>query len=472
MRRYMILFMATTLVILAGNATAALISIRVTPADQSILLGQTEQFVATGIYSNGPERDITSQVNWTSSNTAVATISNGPVTNGLVTSVSIGATTITATYSGISGSSLLKVAPMAYLPKTGQTTCYDSYDWYEGHEISCTGTGQDGDLQKGVSWPDPRFTTNPDTTITDNLTGLIWMPDAGTPTVGQCTGGGMVWLSALDYVACLNSNNYLGHSDWRLPNINELSSLFNYGHDNPLSAWLNDPANGFINVQNYLYWSSTLQPGGNPNYALSVEMSGDIGNIGSYGTWPEALAHFVWPVRSQSGTPQVVSIPKTGQTISYFAGDDGDLQKGVTWPNPRFSTNPDGTIKDNLTQLIWSADANTPGPSACNPTGIKNWPDAFNYVACLNSNAYLGHSDWRIPNMNELMSLVNRGYGYQGPWLESQGFINVPMYTYFLSSDTPLGNIAMNRLWDSGGNGIGGWKYGANGYIWPVRGGQ
>jgi len=40
------------------------------------------------------------------------------------------------------------------LPKTGQITCYDT----EGTIISCEGTGQDGDLQMGIAWPEPRFT--------------------------------------------------------------------------------------------------------------------------------------------------------------------------------------------------------------------------------------------------------------------------------------------------------------------------
>jgi hypothetical protein len=40
------------------------------------------------------------------------------------------------------------------LPQTWQTKCYDS----AGNEILCVGTGQDGDIQAGVAWPNPRFT--------------------------------------------------------------------------------------------------------------------------------------------------------------------------------------------------------------------------------------------------------------------------------------------------------------------------
>jgi hypothetical protein len=51
-------------------------------------------------------------------------------------------------------------------------------------------------------------------------------------------------------------------------------------------------------------------------------------------------------------------LPKTGQTTSYSTGDDGDLERGVAWPSPRFTDNGNGTVKDNLTGLIWLKDAN------------------------------------------------------------------------------------------------------------------
>ena len=55
------------------------------------------------------------------------------------------------------------------LPKTGQTKCYETI----GVEIPCAGTGQDGEIQAGVTWPEPRFTDHGDGTVTDNLTGLM-----------------------------------------------------------------------------------------------------------------------------------------------------------------------------------------------------------------------------------------------------------------------------------------------------------
>ena len=76
------------------------------------------------------------------------------------------------------------------LPWTGQEKCYNS----SGTEISCTGTGQDGEYQMGTDWPDPRFTSSGDC-VTDNLTGLMWSKNANLPN------GTMNWQGALDYVA-------------------------------------------------------------------------------------------------------------------------------------------------------------------------------------------------------------------------------------------------------------------------------
>ena len=89
------------------------------------------------------------------------------------------------------------------LPKTGQTKCYDS----AGTEITCTDTGQDGNLQAGVAWPNPRYTDNGDQTQTDNLTGgLIWNKDANAPGPSACSPGiQKTWQGALDYVKCLNT---------------------------------------------------------------------------------------------------------------------------------------------------------------------------------------------------------------------------------------------------------------------------
>jgi hypothetical protein len=94
----------------SGSATlnvtsATLNSIVVTPAMQTVGLSATVQFTATGLFSDNSSQDITSQVVWTSSNSAVATTSN----TGIVTTSTKGSTEISATYAGVTGSTTLTV---------------------------------------------------------------------------------------------------------------------------------------------------------------------------------------------------------------------------------------------------------------------------------------------------------------------------------------------------------------------------
>jgi len=125
----------------------------------------------------------------------------------------------------LAGPHLSLAASPAPLPRTGQTDCFD----VSGNQLqSCAGTGQDGEAQAGVAWPASRFNINSDSTVTDALTGLAWSLDANAPGPAACDPGmTKTWPEALGYVACLNTAQYLGNSDWRLPNIKDLWSLFN-----------------------------------------------------------------------------------------------------------------------------------------------------------------------------------------------------------------------------------------------------
>jgi hypothetical protein len=88
---------------------AVLVSISVTPANPSIALGTTQQFTATGTYSDNSTQDMTSSVTWSAAPAGVATISNTLGSNGLATSNGQGVTTITATSGSISGNTQLTV---------------------------------------------------------------------------------------------------------------------------------------------------------------------------------------------------------------------------------------------------------------------------------------------------------------------------------------------------------------------------
>jgi len=75
-----------------------------------------------------------------------------------------------------------------------------------------------------------------------------------------------------------------------------------------------------------------------------------VWNMGA--DWNENVANLSFTVQVDDLIARC-AVAQTGQTISYRTGDDGDLETGVAWPNPRFADLDDGTVKDNLTGLEW-----------------------------------------------------------------------------------------------------------------------
>ena len=93
-----------------GNTTPpTLVSITLTPLNPSVITGASRQFTATGTYSDNSVQNLTASVTWSSTTAAVATISNDTGTQGLVSAVAAGTTTITATSGLVTGSTIMTV---------------------------------------------------------------------------------------------------------------------------------------------------------------------------------------------------------------------------------------------------------------------------------------------------------------------------------------------------------------------------
>lgn len=363
-----------------------------------------------------------------------------------VDGTSVGAVT-SYTFSRVTGSHTIGAffGPGPYslsLSRTGQTESY--------------ALGDDGTYQAGLEWPSPRFSINADSTVTDQLTALVWAPDAGTPSLGSCTGGVKTWSEALNYVTCLNAQTYLGVTNWRLPNLNELESLSHAGQADT-SAWLR--LQGVMNAAAAYYWTSTSRAG-SADQAWGVDL-----HQGEAAYGPKYHSHYVWPVTGTSDQ----TIGATGQIISYASGDDGALREGLALPDPRFSITPDSTLTDNLTGLSWAQNAGVPDYGPC-PGGPKTWFGAMDYMACLNTNNFLGHNDWRLPNRRELKSLIDYGQESAALWLGAQGFFNGTAGHYW--SSTSLAS-SLDRAWCvemTSGEMITATKD-TQGLVWPVRSG-
>ena len=196
-----------------------------------------------------------------------------------------------------------------------------------------------------------------------------------------------------------------------------------------------------------------------------------------------------WGQRTGSGTFSVLTdlIMATGQTSCYrynnnnettcgnFQGQDGFYQLGAT-ADPRFTDNANGTVTDNLTELVWLKDANcaaTLGGVAKTTTLV--WADALTWSnnmasgSCgLTDGSVAG--DWRLPNITELESLVN--LQNSSPSLPTgHPFTSVVSSPYWSSTTKvayPQNAWIVDFRTGSTGSSFGFGKT-DNGYVWPVR---
>jgi len=211
--------------------------------------------------------------------------------------------------------------------------------------------------------------------VRDNVTGLGWVQDGNLmasrdpgfdldDTLGD---GKVIWQHALDYVDLLNAESYLGYNDWRLPTVEELSTLVDAGRFNPAI----EPA---FSAMGDKYWSSTVL---------------------CFFTPVKWLVHFYDGFVDGSLNDKSYVRAVRGGPYGLFGN---------------FADNEDGTITDKSTGLIWQhcGYGQTWDGSGCTGSeGAQSWTEALDYVDDLNDSSYFGYSDWHLPTRNELQSLLD-----------------------------------------------------------------
>ena len=324
---------------------------------------------------------------------------------------------------------------------------YYSYGYY-GHFVRAVRGGQSSN----------NFIDNGDGTITDTDTGLMWQKDTAP--------GAYTWQQALSYCENLTLAE---HNDWRLPNRNELQSLIDYSRYNPSIN-----TTFFPNTGNR-YWSSTTLALNAPGALIVVFVGGFVS--GDYKS--ERIC--VRAVRKS------YTIPDTGQTKCYDAygyeinpcpspGQSFYGQDAQYSCNPHSYTMLAGGImvKDNVTGLIW--ESKTDDNSIHDKNNTYNWYDAQDVlIATLNSQNFGGYSDWRLPTVKELSTIVDSSIPYPGPSINTTYFPNTVSSVYWSSTTNAYDPY---YAWvvcfaDGGVSYTGdGNKSGRYNYVRAVRGGQ
>jgi hypothetical protein len=295
-----------------------------------------------------------------------------------------------------------------------------------------------------------RFTNLNNGTAIDNQTGLMWLQDANCISTNHAAlnfdnhnnpGDGVVtWQQALDFVAGINDGTYTecgaGHTDWRLPTLDELYTLIDHRFRGP--ALSNTAGDGqlaegdpFFNASAGFYWSATEQAG-RPENAFAIGF------------------------RSGIVLDMEKSSPPPSEFNPFIAGRVWPVRAGNVPPKPRFIDNGNGTVTDKSTGLTWLQDANCISTNHATLNfdnhndpgdGVVTWQQANDFVAGINNGTYAacgaGRTDWRLPALDELFSLVD--HRFRGPALsniagdgqlaEGDPFINASAGFYWSSTE-------------------------------------
>ena len=284
-------------------------------------------------------------------------------------------------------------------------------------------------------------------TAFDTANGITWVADTnlasgmrfGLPVCNASNekpcvnaSGSMDYQSAAAWVQAMNSAEFLGHGDWQLPttplvdktcgrvgtnggsfgfgcSASAFGSLYNalgLKAPSPAVATTSNTVGPFRNVQPYLYWTQTPATGGNATFSFATGWQGA-------NTLPNFL--YLWPIISGRlpGAPLA-----TGSGLQASADNQTvyDPQTNITWvANANLAaTNTFGLPRctDPLTPAICVA-----------VDGAMTWDSAMQFIAAMNSSAYLGQSNWQV----------------------STGDPSCPGYAC-TGNRNPLGNLFYNQL--------------------------
>jgi len=266
---------------------------------------------------------------------------------------------------------------------TGQVRCFD-----EAYPITCPApgdafAGQDAQYAGQAS----SYTLNGDgLTVYDNNTGLTWQRSPNSDGDSDIDiDDKMTWSQAQAYPATLNALGFGGYVDWRLPTIKELYSLIDFSGVDP-SGYEGTDTSGLIPFIDTGYFDFAY---GDTDAGERIIDSQYASSTLYVATTAEQL---LFGVNFADGRIKGYGLTIFGSDKTFFVSC---VRSGADYGVNDFTDNGDGTITDHATDLMWTQDDSTVGVT---------WEEALAYA---NGMDFAGHSDWRLPNVKELQSIVD-----------------------------------------------------------------
>jgi len=318
--------------------------------------------------------------------TSTVTVTQTPTTNVSIATPTATATATTA--AKVPSADIVPIVAAGSYPivDTGQTVCYDDSD-----EISCPAEGeafygQDAQYTGNM----PSYTDNGDGSVTDNVTGLVWQQSPDTDGDGDIDAADKLSYEAA--VAYCENLSYAGSDDWQLPTIKQLYSLIDFSGVDP-SGYEGTDTSGLIPFIDTDYFDFAYGDTDARERIIDSQYASSNLYVG------DGIEQLLFGVNFADGRIKGYGLTLFGQDKTFFVSC---VRENSTYGVNDFGDNSDGTITDNATGLMWTQDDS--GGDA--PNGL-NWEEALAYVEAKNAANYLGYSDWRLPNVKELQSIVD-----------------------------------------------------------------
>jgi hypothetical protein len=272
---------------------------------------------------------------------------------------------------------------------TGQAKCYDNRGEIAAPKVGQPFYGQDAQSPRCPS----SYKLGADgLTVYDNNTHLTWQRSPDTNGDGRLDRSDkLTWKQAQSQPAKLNATEFGGFSDWRLPSIKELYSLFDAGGLDPSGPGGNDTSKltPFIDTKFFEFTYGDTATG---ERVIDSQYASNTRYVNKSARGFDKL----FGVNFADGRIK-------GYDLQMPGGADKTFFVICVRGNPNygkndFHDNGDGTISDRATGLTWSKADGGKG---------MNWQDALAWVQKKNTEKHLGHDDWRLPNVKELQSIVD-----------------------------------------------------------------